>query len=197
MDMVLCGGDLNALFELLRKRLEKSVKTKRYEHSLRVTETALALCGKFGADFSKTAVACIAHDMCKEFPADRLVELARLDGAEISAIESARPSLLHGRAAAVTLRDEYGITDTEILEAVRFHTVGKPNMCRIAKIVYIADKIEPGRNHADSEILRIEAFTLDELLYYVVDENINYLTQNNEKVSPFSYALRKGLGGVL
>jgi nicotinate-nucleotide adenylyltransferase len=181
----------------LRKRLERSVKSKRYEHSLRVAETALALCEKFGADYSRAAVACIAHDMCKEFSAEKLLELAGLDGAEISAIESARPSLLHGRAAAVVLRDEYGVADEEILEAVRCHTFGKPNMRGIAKIVYIADKIEPGRERADSEVLRIDAFTLDELLYYVVDENINYLAQKGEKVSPFSYALREGLEEVL
>jgi HD superfamily phosphohydrolase YqeK len=70
-------------------------------------------------------------------------------------------------------------------------------MSRTAKIVYIADKIEPGRNRADSETLRVETFTLDALLYYIVDESIKYLIQKGEKVSPFSYTLREGLEEVL
>jgi nicotinate-nucleotide adenylyltransferase len=185
------------LFELIRKRLEQSVKTKRYEHSLRVTQAAEVLCEKFGADFSRARIAGIAHDMCKELPLESLLELCERDGSDISALEKSSPSLLHGRAASVVLRDEYGVADEDILEAVRCHTVGKPGMSDIAKIIYIADKIEPGRKHSDTDVMRIEAFTLDELLYYVVDSSIGYLERKGEKVSPFSYELRGGLREML
>jgi nicotinate-nucleotide adenylyltransferase len=185
------------LFELLRKRLEQSVKTKRYEHSLRVTQTAETLCVKFGADVSKARIAGIAHDMCKEFSQESMLAFCVRDGNDISELEKNRPSLLHGRAAAVALRDEYGIVDDDILEAVRFHTFGRPDMSDIAKIIYIADKIEPGRKHADTDVMNIEVFSLDELLYYVVDRNIDYLEQKGEKVSPLSYELRDGLQGTL
>ena len=45
----------------------------------------------------------------------------------------------------------FDITDSDILEAVRVHTFGEPGMCDLAKILYVADKIEPGRNHVTAE----------------------------------------------
>ena len=178
------------IFERIRTRLNHSVKEKRYEHSLRVTQTARALCKQFGVDHGKADIAAISHDLCKELPHETLLEIAARDGNGITSLESSRPSLLHGRAAAVVIRAEYGITDEEILEAVRAHTFGKPGMCVLAKIIYIADKIEPGRKHP-IEAAGVESYALDELLLKVIEENIAYLEQKGEKVSPLSYALRE------
>jgi nicotinate-nucleotide adenylyltransferase len=182
------------IFETLKRRLELAVKQKRFEHCLRVTQTAGLLCRKFTVDSVKTSIAAISHDMCKEYSYERQLILAMQDGQEITELEQQKPALLHGRAAAIVLQDEYGITDEEILEAVRVHTFGKPAMCNVSKILYLADKIEPGRKHITEEYMhRLDAFSLDELLYFVVDENISYLEQKGEQVSPVSYMLRESL----
>jgi nicotinate-nucleotide adenylyltransferase len=185
------------IFEALKLRAELSVKRKRYEHSVRVTHTARELCKKFNKDEVKASLAGISHDMCKEYSAEKLLALASLDGEAIGSIERDKPSLLHGRAAAIVLQNEYRITDADILEAVKNHTFGKPDMGDIAKIIYIADKIEPGRKHVTEDYLnRLDAFSLDELLYYIVDENISYLEKKGERVSPISYELLSSLKGV-
>jgi nicotinate-nucleotide adenylyltransferase len=183
------------IFERLRMRLNHSVKEKRYEHSLRVTQTARILCKRFGADCGKADIAAISHDLCKELPHEILLEIAARDGNVITPLELSRPSLLHGRAAAIIIRDEYGVADEAILEAVRAHTFGKPNMCTLAKIIYIADKIEPGRKRA-FDTPPVESPALDDLLHTVVNENIAYLEQKGEKVSALSYALREILNGT-
>jgi len=181
-------------FEALKLRVELSVKKKRYEHSMRVTQTARQLCKKFNKAEEKAALAGISHDMCKEYSSKKLIKLATADGLPISLIEQTKPSLLHGRAAAVVLQRVYCITDEDVLEAVRWHTFGKPHMSDIAKIIYIADKIEPGRKHVTPEYLRsLEAFSLDELLFFIVNENILYLEQKGERVSPISYELLNSL----
>ena len=54
-------------------------------------------------------------------------------------------SLLHAKAGAILARDEYDIEDEDILNAIRFHTVGRPNMSLLEKIVFVADYIEPLR----------------------------------------------------
>ena len=38
---------------------------------------------------------------------------------------------------------EAGITDPEILDAIRYHTSGRPGMTLLDKVIYVADYIEP------------------------------------------------------
>ena len=72
-----------------------------------------------------------------------MFEIVERDGFGISKIERDYPVLLHGRAGAVLSREELGIEDEEILDAVRWHTTGKRGMNGITSILYIADYIEP------------------------------------------------------
>ena len=50
--------------------------------------------------------------------------------------------ILHGPAAAVRLRDAM---DSEMCEAIRFHTLGSPRFGRLGRALYLADFLEPGR----------------------------------------------------
>ncbi|WP_432895141.1 HD domain-containing protein [Treponema socranskii] len=93
------------------KNYAKAVLTKeRYEHSLRVAETASRLCKKYGLDTSRGYLAGIAHDMCKDMSDEKIAALAREDGKAITELEAQKPSLLHGRAAALMLRRDFGVT---------------------------------------------------------------------------------------
>ena len=47
-----------------------------------------------------------------------------------------------------------GIEDEEIIDAIRFHTSGKPNMSLLGKLVFVADMVEEGRNYEGVEYLR-------------------------------------------
>ena len=107
---------------------------------------------------------------------------------EISQIEKDKPSLLHGRAASVVLKNEFGVTNKDVLEAVANHTFGKPKMCNLAKILYVSDKIEPGRPQVTQEYLeKIEKKSLNELVSYVLEENIDYLNKKGKSVSDITY----------
>jgi nicotinate-nucleotide adenylyltransferase len=50
------------------------------------------------------------------------------------------------------LRERHHVEDEAVLEAVRLHTSGESGMGTLAKLVYIADKIEPSRTEADPEL---------------------------------------------
>jgi nicotinate-nucleotide adenylyltransferase len=125
------------------------MKTSRYLHSRGVALLAAGLCDRFGLDPEAGYLAGIAHDLCKEYPAEKMRELALADGRGLSELETAKPSLLHARAAAVLLRERYGIVDNAILDAVRLHISGEIGMGTLAKIVYVADKIETSRTWVD------------------------------------------------
>jgi HD superfamily phosphohydrolase YqeK len=58
--------------------------------------------------------------------------------------------MLHGPAAAARLAQE-GETRTELLDAIRFHTVGSPSWKRLGRALYMADYLEPGRKFSRAD----------------------------------------------
>ena len=182
------------LAEKIRKKLEKSVKLKRYEHSERVAVTAWHMCKLYNVDSDKGFIAGLAHDICKELSDEKLIKLASKDGREISDLELSKPSLLHGRAAAVKLQEDFNVHDEDILQAVAFHTLGGKNMCPLAKIVFCADKIEPGRPQSTEEY-RINLFNknLNDLCVAVLAENFEYLKAKGKLISPENQAFYDSL----
>lgn len=164
-----------------------SLSNDRFEHSVRVAETAAFMCGLYGLSKEKGYLAGISHDICKEIPKTEMMELAGKDGFPVEDFESEKPGLLHGRAAAVFLKEKFGIDDKNILEAVAFHTFGKRGLCDLGKIIFIADKIEPGRPQSTDEYRsRLFAMSLDEITYSVVKENCDYLVSHGKVPAPIS-----------
>ncbi|MBO4759592.1 MAG: bis(5'-nucleosyl)-tetraphosphatase (symmetrical) YqeK [Spirochaetaceae bacterium] len=171
-------------------------KKERFEHSMRTAATCADLCRRFGEDEKKGWFAGISHDICKEFGDMELVSLAVKDGLPVSQIERTKVSLLHGRAAATLLQEQFGITDSEIIEAVRHHTFGKAGMGNLAKLLFVADKIEPGREHVTEKYLKkTENMSLDELVIFVLSENISYLQEHGKKIAPASQEFLESLVG--
>ena len=171
--------------EEIRAFTQAHVKKSRYEHSVRVAEMCARMCRQYHLDSRKGYLAGIGHDMCKDFSDEELIELAARDGQEISAFEKKKTALLHGRAAAVLLRDKFKVLDPEILEAVANHTSGKIGMCDLTKCLFLADKIEPGRPQSTEEYREnLLSMTLDDMLYSVLEENYEYLINHGIEISP-------------
>lgn len=175
-------------FEKIRRYAEKNLSKERYEHSCRVAETAEYMCGLYGVDKNKGLIAGISHDICKEIPAGEMISLAGMDGKPVSELEEKKPSLLHGRAAAVKIQGEFGIRDKDVIEAVANHTFGLKNCCGLAKIIFAADKIEPGRPQSTDEYRRnLFSKDLDSLVISVLEENLEYLDKKGKKIAPASF----------
>ena len=181
-------------FEDVRKYALAAEKPERFEHSVRVAETAARMCEIYGQDREKGYFAGLAHDMCKDMDDSMLLSLAGHDGMEVTSVERKKPSLLHGRAAAVILRRDFGVDDDDVLQAVAMHTLGGPDICPLAKIVFAADKIEPGRPQSSESYLN-ELFSkgLDELVLAVVQENMDYLRKRGKDIAPASFRFKESL----
>jgi nicotinate-nucleotide adenylyltransferase len=123
----------------------------------------------------KGYLAGIAHDFCKQFDPKQLLTLALKDGKGISALEEEKLNLLHGRAAAVLLKERFSIHNKDILEAVAFHTSGSKNMGLLAKVIYIADKVEVSRNIDPAFRKMCYKENLDNILYAVLKKAISKL----------------------
>ncbi len=171
--------------EEIRAYTQAHVKEKRYQHSVRVAEMCARMCRQYGLDARKGYLAGIGHDMCKDCSDEEMIELAYRDGNPITDFERKKTALLHGRAAAVMLREHFKVYDPEILEAVANHTSGIIGMCDLTKCLFLADKIEPGRPQSTDQYREnLLSMTLNEMLYSVLEENYEYLRNHNIEIAP-------------
>lgn len=144
--------------DLDQERLRKHLGPELYRHSLGVAETALELAERYGADKRRAYLAGLVHDYAKNLSAERLLALASHFGLPIDRITRAEPRLLHAPVGAALLPLEMKITDAAVLNAIACHTTGSSRMSLLARIVYLADVIEPSRDYPGVERLRQEAF---------------------------------------
>lgn len=168
----------------------------RYEHSVRVAVFCCELCERFGFDGRIGYLTGIAHDMCKSGKERWLLSIASQDGLVISDIELAKPALLHGRAAAMLLATDFGIDDKSVLDAIRHHTFGAPGLDGLGMILFVADKIEPGRTDYDPKLRKkIIASDLEGMTRLVLKDNIRYLESKGKEVSMATLAMLEELEG--
>ena len=190
--------ELEQTISKMHKVVKSMVKPSRYEHSVSTAEMAERMCNEYGENPRLGYLAGLVHDICKDFDSKKMLALAKQDGKPISDIEMDKKNLLHGRAAAVFLETEYGITDVKLLEAVQNHTFGAPGMASLGKILYAADKIEPTRPHITKE--RIESLfekELDDFVLSVLEEALEYEHSMGHTLAPitekFLLSLIKGV----
>ena len=170
--------------DVIKEKVRQSQTDFRYQHTIGVMNTAVELAKHYQADVDKARIAGLLHDCAKGFTGQRNLELCEKYGLPISETEQKNLGLLHAKLGAYLARQEYGIDDEEILDAIRWHTTGRPKMTLLDKIIYIADYIEPGRNQAPNlaEIRRLAMVNLDECLYTILEASLAYLKTRSEVV---------------
>lgn len=177
--------DYIEITEKIRVQTHKMVKKSRYEHSVRVAEMCSQLCSLFGLNPEIGYLVGIGHDMCKDLSEKEMKFWAEKDGLGISEFEERKVSLLHGRASAMMIKEQFGIVDKDIIEAISFHTSGKLDMCDLTKCLLIADKIEPGRPQSTDEYReRLLSLPLNEMTYMVLKENHDYVSKKGYEIYP-------------
>ncbi|PWJ71147.1 nicotinate-nucleotide adenylyltransferase [Ruminococcaceae bacterium R-25] len=128
----------------------KYLGAKRLLHTLNVGYLSAHLADVFGCDKDKALIAGALHDCAKELPIEKQLELAKKYSGDLFT----EKKLLHSPAGATFAKEEFGIEDKEILDAICYHTTGRGDMSILEKIVYLADKIEPSRNYTDLTPIR-------------------------------------------
>lgn len=126
----------------LKKWLESNLSAERYSHSLGTAECAKKLAEKFGLNPEKAYVAGLLHDAAKCFSNEKLLEIIHAH-LNVEESELQNYKTLHAPVSAYIVEKDFGVTDKEILSAIRWHTLGKLDMTDFEKIVFLADKIEP------------------------------------------------------
>lgn len=172
----------------IRKKLEKSLDSKRYEHTLGVayTASALAMCNQ--ADVEKALVAGLLHDCAKCLSNEKRIEICKKNHIPITDIEKKNPFLLHAKAGKYLAQKQFHIEDEDILNAILYHTTGRPQMSMLEKIIYVADYIEPGRKHAPNlpEVRKLAFRDIDAALLQILNDILKYLNDGDNTIDPMT-----------
>lgn len=138
----------------IKERLKQTLPEKRYIHSLGVADEAKRLAEKYGADADKAYFAGLLHDCAKGIPTDKQIEECDKRGVQIDEWTRKCPPVVHGFLGVDIAKKEYGITDEDVLNAIKYHTVGAAGMTLLEKIIYIADMTEVNRDFPGVDVLR-------------------------------------------
>lgn len=173
--------------ELIRT-LEQELNYKRFVHTLAVAGTASSLAMCYGMNIEKAELAGLLHDCAKCIDVRKMQKLCEKAGLEISPFEAGSGSLLHSKAGSVLAAEKYGCTDPDILNAIRYHTTGRPGMSLLEKIIFVADYIEPGRYTAKNlpEIRKMAFEDIDEALLKILYDTLVYLNSTGNSVDPMT-----------
>jgi len=150
----------------------ETLSLERFLHSRNTALLASDMCRRFGLDPEEGYLAGIAHDLAKQIDNKLMIKMVKKAGYGISELERNKPNLLHGKAAAVLLRETFCIHNKDILEAVACHTSGAEEMGPLAKVLYIADKTEVSRNIDPSVRKQCADKQLDDILFEVLEKTI-------------------------
>ena len=122
--------------------LKDNLVEERYIHSLGVMEAAVELARMFNLDEEKARLAGLLHDAAKCFPNEKLLEIIKEHIPEVHECELLNYKTLHAPVSAYLAKTKFNVTDVEILDAIRWHTLGRCGMSNFEKIIFLADKIE-------------------------------------------------------
>ncbi len=135
-------------------RVRERCGTSHWQHFLRTAATAARLAERFGVDVEKARLAGLLHDYARSIGREDLVKRALEYGIEVGPVERRFPYLLHAQVGARLAEDELGVDDEKVLDAIRYHTLGRVGMSDLEKIVYLSDMIEPERRFEGVESIR-------------------------------------------
>ena len=136
-----------------KKELSLYLNEKRLTHSLHVFETARELCKHHGLDQNKVELAALLHDIAKDLDLMEALVLAQELGLTISTAQKQNPALIHAPLGAALLEKKYGLDDQEILDAIRHHTTGVPDMSPLELLVYVSDYLDPKRKLKNHDLI--------------------------------------------
>lgn len=159
-------------------------KPARRAHSIRVALLAAQRAPDLKIDEKKALTAALFHDCAKNLSPDSPL----LKG--FHPPEGVPSPVMHQYSGAYVAEKVFGITDGEVLDAIRYHTSGRAGMSPLEKLIFLADMLEAGRSFEGVNGLR-EAFrrdknSLDECLLSALSHTLGYLEKEGGEIYPLT-----------
>lgn len=157
---------------------------RRYNHCVNVAVEAVRLAKKYGTDPQKAEVAGILHDITKELDFDTQLQIINSSDIILTEVEKNTNKLWHAISGSVFIQSKLGIVDSDIINAVRYHTTGRANMSLLEKVIFVADFTSAERDYPDVDVIREKAeISLEEGMFYGIQFTLSRLLEREGYIS--------------
>ena len=166
------------------------------DHVERSRAVAQELAIRHGVNARLADIGTAAHDLARAVSQPVLLREAERIDLSVSFVERHQPLLLHGPVAAAWLSRDEDCDDDQILESVEFHTTGRPGMGELAKVVFLADKLDPWKVERAPFLNRVAELArtdMDAAILYYLDHTIERLIRDGQMVHPTAVEFRNEL----
>lgn len=161
--------------------LSSRLSKKRFAHTCSVRDVACDLASHLGCDPAKAERAALLHDAGRQYSQEEMHEMLTLHIHDLPADMFRTKGLMHAHVSYYIAKTSFGITDREVLEAIRYHTTGKDNLSLLAKIVYLADYIDPLRKlDGLDELFEKARYDFNAVLLEVIVRSMSYVLAKHE-----------------
>lgn len=157
----------------------------RYIHSCNVAEEAVILAKLYGCDEEKAYTAGILHDITKEFPKEEQLQIIRDGGIILDDVQKNAPKLWHSVSGSVYIQTHLGLTDEDVINAIRYHTTGRANMSLLEKIIYTADYTSAERSYNGADVMREKSrSSLEDAMIFSCQFTLQNLSEKQAAIHP-------------
>ncbi len=171
------GAYFPAEVRALQEKCRATLSKERYRHVAGTMRAAAALAERWNQNPEKARVAALLHDCAKCLdPVTQEV---------LSGDDSGVVAVYHAFAGAVLAKTEYGVTDEQILRAIRLHTTGDAGMSDFDATIYAADLTEPTRAFSCVDAYR-ERVSLgpDAFMLYALKRVARFIGRSDKALHP-------------
>ncbi len=159
-------------------RIHSYLNDKRYYHSISVAKTAYLIAENNSLDNIKNDcfIAGLFHDISKDLESKLQFEIGFRFDENIKEVE---PFAYHQFASCQLAKNQFDLTNKEILGAIACHCTGKQNMTPLDMILYTADKVEPLRDFPTEQLRKTAYSSFNNGFVSVLLDQINYFKKHN------------------
>lgn len=177
--------------EQINLKLEKILSEERYQHSWQVSKLAEEIAEYYHVSSKKAKIVGLIHDCAKDYSYVQLQKLMDQYNIRLNKIEKHIPGIWHAYVGAEMARDIFRISEQEMIDAIKYHSTASRHLSCLGKILYIADKIEPGRNIENiHKVRRIVWQDIDEALLGLLNQELKQLISRNLLIHPSTLQAR-------
>lgn len=163
----------------MQEQCREALSPKRYVHVCGTMRAAAGLAVLWRQNAQKAQIAALLHDCAKC--------LDPLTQEVLSGDETGIAPVWHAFAGAVIARMEYGVTDEEVLRAIRLHTTGDWGMTDFDALIYCADLVEPMRDFPGVEEYRASVSEdIDGFMRYALVRVSELIKRKGKRAHPAS-----------
>ena len=165
------------------KEAMRYLKPVRKKHTVRVALMAAGAASRYRLDEHAVIQAAGLHDVAKNLD---------LSAPELAGFAAPVPNIpapvMHQYTGAYLAENTFGVTDADVLNAIRYHTSGRPGMSTLEKLIFLSDMLEAGRDFPHINSLRAWfGRDLDECMYRALRYELKYLKKGKSEIYPLTF----------